>query len=193
MNLQSSKKLIENSILKNNPKTFKTKLYFNYFNTKLGLMLGIFDDNYLYFLGFIDSKNLIEEIKRLTKKLSASLILGTSKISKDLDKKLKLYFSNKLKIFDIPFKLTGTNFQIKVWNQLTKIEYGGILSYKEIARLLKMPKACRAIGNANGSNKICLIIPCHRVIRENGSLGGYSAGDNKKSFLINLEKNLLSK
>lgn len=193
MDLQSSKKLIENSILKNNPKVFKTKLYFNYFNTKLGLMLGIFDDNYLYFLGFIDSKNLIEEIKKLTKKLSTSLTLGTSKISKDLDKKLKLYFSNKLKIFDIPFKLTGTNFQIRVWNQLTKIEYGKILSYKEIASLLKMPKAYRAIGNANGSNKICLIIPCHRVIRENGSLGGYSAGDNKKSFLINLEKNLLSK
>lgn len=193
MDIQSSKKLIENSILKNNPKAFKTKLCFNYFDTKLGLMLGIFDDNYLYFLGFIDSKNLIEEIKTLTKKLSASLTLGTSKISKDLDKKLKLYFSNKLKIFDIPFKLTGTNFQIKVWNQLTKIEYGEILSYKEIARLLKMPKAYRAIGNANGSNKICLIIPCHRVIRENGSLGGYSAGDNKKSFLINLEKNLLSR
>lgn len=191
MNIHSLKKLIENSILKNNPKVFKIKLYFNYFDTKIGLMLGIFDDNYLYFLEFIDSKNLIKEIKTLTKKLSSSLTFGTSKISKDLDKKLKLYFSNKLKIFDIPFKLTGTNFQIKVWNQLTKIEYGKILSYKEIARLLKMPKAYRAIGNANGLNKICLIIPCHRVIRDDGSLGGYSGGDGKKKVLLNLEKDLI--
>lgn len=191
MNIKSLKKIIENSIFKNNPMIFKTKLYFNWFDTKLGLMLGIFDSDYLYFLGFIDSKNLINEIRMLTKKLSASLTLGTSKISRDLDKKLKLYFINKLKTFNIPFKLIGTNFQIKVWNQLAKIQYGKILSYKEIARLLKMPKAYRAIGNANGSNRICLIIPCHRVIRENGSLGSYSAGDSKKSFLINLEKNLL--
>lgn len=191
MELQSLKKLIGNLSCKNSLKPLKTKLYFNCFDTKIGSMLGIFDDNYLYFLGFIESKNLIKEIKLLIKKLSASLTFGTSKISKELDKQLRLYFLNKLKVFDIPFKLTGTNFQIKVWNQLVKVQYGKVLSYKEIAKLLKMPKAYRAIANANGSNKICLIIPCHRVIRENGSLGGYSAGDKKKIYLINLEKNLV--
>lgn len=188
MDTQSLKKLLEDLGSKNILKNFKAKLYFNWFDTKLGIMLGVFDDSYLYFLGFIDSKNLLKDVKSIVKKLSASLTFGTSKISKQLDKQLKLYFLNKLKTFDIAFKLTGTNFQNKVWSQLVKIEYGKVLSYKEIAKILKMPKAYRAIGNANGSNKICLIIPCHRVIRENGGLGGYSAGEEKKIHLINLEK-----
>lgn len=188
METQNLKKLIENLSLKNNSKAFKIKLYFNLFHTKLGTMLGIFNNDSLYFLGFVDSKNLINNIKALINKLSASLAFGTSKISKELEKQLSLYFSNKLKVFDIPFKLIGTNFQIKVWNQLVKIQYGKVLSYKSVGKILKMPKAYRAIGNANGLNKICLIIPCHRVIKENGTLGGYSAGNDKKGALISLEK-----
>ncbi len=101
---------------------------------------------------------------------------------------IEAYFKCKKVEFSIPLDLKGTQFQITVWNQLSKIQFGKTYSYKDIAIKIKKPKAFRAVGNAIGKNPICIIIPCHRVISSNGNLGGFSAGLDKKKYLLKIEK-----
>lgn len=103
---------------------------------------------------------------------------------------LKEYFERVRKNFDIPVDLSGTDFQMKVWNELIKIPYGVTISYKQLAERVGDLYAVRAVGKANGSNPIPVIIPCHRVIEANGKLGGYSAGMNIKDRLLKLEGSL---
>lgn len=98
------------------------------------------------------------------------------------------YFSLKRKEFNLPLKFNGTKFQNKCWNELLNIPYGKTISYKEEAKNIGNIKAFRAVGNANGRNPIPIIIPCHRVINENGNLGGYTGGIHIKIYLLNLEK-----
>jgi methylated-DNA-[protein]-cysteine S-methyltransferase len=98
------------------------------------------------------------------------------------------YFENKRTSFDLPLRISGTDFQMNVWNELKKIPYGKVVSYKYIAEQLGDGKAVRAIGNANGANPVPIIIPCHRVINSNGSMGGYSGGGvDVKIKLLRLE------
>lgn len=98
------------------------------------------------------------------------------------------YLNGKRKIFDLPLAPQGTDFQKKVWNELTKIPYGSTKSYKEIAQNIGNPQAARAIGMANNKNPLPIIIPCHRVIGSNGKLIGYRGGLNIKQNLLNIEK-----
>jgi O-6-methylguanine DNA methyltransferase len=100
---------------------------------------------------------------------------------------LREYFSGERKKFSVKLDLSGTKFQLKVWKELTKIPYGRTISYKELATKTGDPKAVRAVGGANGSNPIPIIIPCHRVINANGELGGYSGGLDIKSMLLTIE------
>ena len=103
---------------------------------------------------------------------------------------LKEYFGRVRKKFEIPLDLNGTDFQLKVWNELIKIPYGVTISYKQLAERTGDLLAVRAVGKANGSNPIPVIVPCHRVIEANGKLGGYSAGINIKDRLLKLEGSL---
>lgn len=98
------------------------------------------------------------------------------------------YLEGKRKVFNMKLDIEGTDFQKTVWEKLSKIPYGETRSYKEVAIALKQPKASRAVGNANGKNPLCIIVPCHRVISADGSLGGYSRGLNIKKILLALEK-----
>ncbi len=101
---------------------------------------------------------------------------------------LKEYFAGKRKTFTIPLKLEGTPFQKSVWEALQKIEYGTSKSYSWISKKINNPKATRAVGNANNKNPIPIIVPCHRVIRADGRLGGYAGGLEIKKYLLNLER-----
>ena len=101
------------------------------------------------------------------------------------------YLNGKLTIFSIPILLAGTNFQITVWERLTQIPYGEKLSYSALARSIGHRDAARAVGLANGRNKLPIIVPCHRVIRSDGKNGGYSAGAKIKDDLIKLENRKL--
>jgi methylated-DNA-[protein]-cysteine S-methyltransferase len=117
---------------------------------------------------------------------------ASSEIAKILLKteiQLSEYFDGKRKEFDLPLDVEGTDFQKKVWMQLSKIPYGKTYSYKEIAMKLKNEGASRAVGTANGKNPLSIIVPCHRVISSDGSLGGYAGGLDIKTKLLNLEKN----
>lgn len=106
---------------------------------------------------------------------------------KEASKQLGEYFNKKLKKFDLPLILHGTDFQKKVWKALQNIPYGETRSYKELAVMTGNPKASRAVGNANNRNPIAIIIPCHRVIGHDGSLRGYASGTEIKQKLIALE------
>ncbi|KYH28135.1 methylated-DNA--[protein]-cysteine S-methyltransferase [Clostridium colicanis] len=98
------------------------------------------------------------------------------------------YFKGKRKSFDLKLHIEGTEFQKKVWTELTKIPYGEVATYKNIAIRIGNEKAVRAVGNSNNKNKIAIIIPCHRIIGSNGKLVGYAGGLHIKEWLLNHEK-----
>ncbi|HAJ9210327.1 TPA: methylated-DNA--[protein]-cysteine S-methyltransferase [Listeria monocytogenes] len=101
------------------------------------------------------------------------------------------YFEDKREHFDLPVLLKGTDFQQKVWQALSEIPYGVVVSYKDIAISAGSPKAVQAVGQANRANPIPIIIPCHRCVKSNGELGGYNGADvDKKQYLLALEKGL---
>ena len=102
-------------------------------------------------------------------------------------KQLDAYFNGQIKDFDLPLDLEGTDFQKRVWNELLKIPFGKTKSYMDIARAIGDPKTIRAVGMANGSNKIAIIVPCHRVIGSDGSLTGYAGGMARKKWLLEFE------
>lgn len=102
-------------------------------------------------------------------------------------KQLDEYASRKRKAFDIKLKFDGTDFQKSVWNEVAKIPYDQITSYSEIASRISKPRAYRAVANAIGRNPISIVIPCHRIIRNNGDLGGYGGGIKIKKQLLSIE------
>jgi methylated-DNA-[protein]-cysteine S-methyltransferase len=111
-----------------------------------------------------------------------------SLILKKAELQLEEYLSGKRKDFDLPLDPSGTKFQKRVWEQLAKIPYGETRSYKDIAKALNQESASRAVGSANGQNPLSIIVPCHRVISSDGSLGGYAGGLGIKETLLSLEK-----
>lgn len=115
-------------------------------------------------------------------------LLQTTELLSMATIQLDEYFQGKRTIFSLPFKLTGTPFQLAVWKELQNIPYGKTTSYKEIAQKINKPKAYRAVGMANNKNPLPIIIPCHRVIGSNGKLIGYAGGLNLKNYLLELEK-----
>lgn len=115
-------------------------------------------------------------------------LLQTTELLSMATIQLDEYFQGKRTTFSLPFKLTGTPFQLAVWKELQNIPYGQTTSYKEIAQKINKLKACRAVGMANNKNPLPIIIPCHRVIGSNGKLIGYAGGLKLKNYLLELEK-----
>jgi O-6-methylguanine DNA methyltransferase len=132
-----------------------------------------------------DEKSIEKHLTQLTNgKISKKLLHF-----KDLIKQFSLYFDDKLKKFDHPLDLQlGTPFQQKVWRKLLTIPHGKTRSYKWLAKAIKNPQASRAVGNANGKNPLSIIIPCHRVVKGNGEMGGYTGGISIKRYLLKLEQ-----
>jgi len=106
----------------------------------------------------------------------------------DVMRQLKSYFAGELREFEIPLLMEGTEFQKRVWKALQTIPYGETMSYGELAKKIGEPKAVRAVGAANGQNRMPIIVPCHRVIAADGGIGGFSGGLSKKRKLLVLEK-----
>lgn len=101
---------------------------------------------------------------------------------------MRAYLAGELKEFDLPHRQQGTVFQQRVWAELTTIPYGKTISYAELAKRVGQPAAARAVGSANGKNQICILVPCHRVIAADGTLGGYGGELWRKEWLLNLER-----
>lgn len=112
---------------------------------------------------------------------------GSSPLLDRAERQLREYLSGSRVAFDLPIQLPGPPFQERVWDELLRIPYGATISYGELARRVGVPAASRAVGRANGSNRIAVIVPCHRVIAAGGGLGGYGGGLPAKRFLLDLE------
>ncbi|MDQ0271858.1 methylated-DNA--[protein]-cysteine S-methyltransferase [Cytobacillus purgationiresistens] len=105
-------------------------------------------------------------------------------VMKDCIQQLDEYFKGERQEFSLPYVLNGTAFQQSVWQALTEIPYGQTGSYKDIATAISNERAVRAVGSANGKNKLTIIIPCHRIIGTNGTLTGYAGGLDRKKWLL---------
>jgi len=105
-------------------------------------------------------------------------------------RELEEYFAGERREFSVALEPAGTPFQMRVWQALRAIPYGETISYLELARRVESPRAFRAVGQANGRNPLSIIVPCHRVIAADGSLGGYGGGLERKRFLLALENKM---
>ncbi|WHA05737.1 methylated-DNA--[protein]-cysteine S-methyltransferase (plasmid) [Candidatus Bandiella numerosa] len=158
-----------------------------YIDTYLGLMVAVADEKVLYILEFFDKKCLEYEIKKLCVKIKSGITVGKTVPIISIEKELELYFKGRLRVFKTSVYFLGTSFQKIVWNNLKDIPYGETRSYLDQAKVMNKTSACRAVANANGANQLAIVIPCHRVIRRDGNLGGYSAGIQRKQWLIEHE------
>ena len=158
------------------------------FTTPLGPMTACATEKGIYLLEFSDRKNLNDELEYLKKTLHAKIIFGQNQYLDMLKEQIDEYFSGTRKIFDLPLHTPGTDFQNLVWKKLIDIPYGEHRSYKDQALAINKPKAVRAVGKANGSNRIAIIIPCHRIIGESGKLTGYAGGLWRKQWLLDFER-----
>lgn len=165
-----------------------TCLYVKWTETPLGTMLALADDNGLHLLEFVDCRGLEKEIRQLRKKTGAYIIPGNNRILEQISAELRDYFDGKSFRFDVPLVISGSQFEKEVWRLLQKIEPGETWSYLGMAKRLGNPKATRAVGRANGRNRLAIVIPCHRVIGADGSLSGYGGGVWRKKWLLEHER-----
>jgi len=156
--------------------------------TPLGTMYACAVEQGVCMLEFTDRKMLETELKTIAKSLNATIIQGTNKHFDLLRQQLEEYFDGRRKVFTVPLCPVGTDFQQSVWLSLQTIPYGTTCSYKQQAASMNKQTAIRAVANANGMNKISILIPCHRVIGENGNLTGYGGGIWRKKWLLDMEK-----
>ncbi|HTY38107.1 MAG TPA: methylated-DNA--[protein]-cysteine S-methyltransferase [Bacteroidota bacterium] len=140
-------------------------------------------------LEFTDRRRLEHQFMRLRKYFKCAIVPGENKHIEQLRKELSEYFEGTRTSFTLKLIFPGSPFEEKVWNELLKIPYGATTSYEAIAKKLGSPKSSRAVGRANGFNRISIVIPCHRVINKNGALGGYGGGLWRKKLLLSLEQN----
>ncbi|MEG0188255.1 methylated-DNA--[protein]-cysteine S-methyltransferase [Algoriella sp.] len=158
--------------------------------TPLGEMLAIKTEKGLCMLEFLDGKSTEKQVKELES--LGDILEKEDDFFEQLETELNDYFEGNLTQFTIPFDFIGTDFQKKVWNELIKIPFGETKSYKEQAIAVGDLLAIRAVANANGKNKIAILVPCHRVIGSDGSLTGYAGGKKRKQFLLELESKQLN-
>jgi AraC family transcriptional regulator of adaptative response/methylated-DNA-[protein]-cysteine methyltransferase len=139
-------------------------------------------------LEFTDRRRLDHQFSRLRKHFRCSIVPGENDHIVQLKSELAEYFAGERKHFSVKLFFPGTPFERKVWNTLLTIPYGSTTSYEDIAKAIGSPGASRAVGRANGFNRVSIVIPCHRVINKNGELGGYGGGLWRKKMLLELEK-----
>lgn len=156
-------------------------------STPLGPMLAAATDEALWFLEFFDRRGLPGQAKRLQTYLERLIVPCSNTLLDRLDEELRAYFAGTLERFTVPVAVRGTPFQEQVWKALQTIPYGTTRSYDWIAERVGCPGGSRAVGRANGDNRIAIVIPCHRVIRKDGSLSGYGGGRWRKQRLLDLE------
>ncbi len=158
------------------------------YESPLGAMIALANDTGIHLLEFVDRRMLPTEIEQIRKLLECVIVPGSNAVLEELISELDSYFNGTLTRFETPCHISGTLFEQAVWQQLQKIPYGKTASYGDIARNLGRSKAVRAVGRANGANKLAIIIPCHRVIRADGTLCGYGGGVWRKKWLIEHER-----
>jgi AraC family transcriptional regulator of adaptative response/methylated-DNA-[protein]-cysteine methyltransferase len=154
-------------------------------------MLAIAGDEGLELLEFVDRRALETELRELRRTLGGAIVPGDHPILRRTADQLREYFAGTRREFDLLLKQRGSAFQLAAWNALCEIPYGETRSYTDMARRVGSPGAVRAIGRVNGQNQIAIVVPCHRVIRADGSLCGYGGGRGRKQWLLDHERKAL--
>ncbi len=152
--------------------------------TPMGVLTIAADEQGIAFIGWNKT-----EVEKTAKKLKLPLVEATTPLLDQCMKQLSEYFEGTRQSFSLPLHLNGTEFQLKVWDELQRIPYGTTISYGELAKRAGNPKGSRAVAQANHNNPVCIVVPCHRVINADGSLGGYASGPALKQQLLDLEQN----
>lgn len=163
----------------------------SWIETPLGFMVAAADEKALYFLEFVERQRLEQKMEKFCIKANVDIVPGNTNIIESTESELKSYFAGKLKTFKIPLNLIGSPFQKSAWKELMHTPYGETRSYTDQATALEKPLAYRAVANANGANNIAIIIPCHRIINNDGKLGGYGGGIARKQWLLNHEQQMM--
>jgi AraC family transcriptional regulator, regulatory protein of adaptative response / methylated-DNA-[protein]-cysteine methyltransferase len=151
------------------------------------LLAGAHDDG-VCLLEFTDRRMLEHNLAIMRRKFGCAIVPGQHTLLDQLRRQLSEYFDGKRLRFDTPVALRGSPFQEKVWQELRRIPHGTTISYDDLARQIGQPTAHRAVARANGMNRICILVPCHRVVGKDGSLTGYGGGLWRKRLLLALEQ-----
>lgn len=155
--------------------------------TPIGTMLALASSKEIYLLEFLMRRSFETELRTIKKQYTACILAQKNDLLEALQHELDGYFSGTRHSFSLLLRTDGTPFQEQVWQILRKIPCGTQTSYTEIAQKLGKPRAHRSVGRANGANRIAILIPCHRILRKDGELGGYGGGLARKSWLLNHE------
>lgn len=158
--------------------------------TPLGTMVAGATDEGLCLLEFTDRRMFEAQMQRLGRLLHAPLVPGEHRYLAQTRDELAQYFAGTLTSFAVPLVYRGTSFEERVWHELVRIPYGETLSYAQLAMRVESPGAQRAVGRANGMNRISILIPCHRVVNSDGKLGGYGGGLWRKHWLLSHERGI---
>jgi AraC family transcriptional regulator of adaptative response/methylated-DNA-[protein]-cysteine methyltransferase len=165
-----------------------THLTGRWLETPLGPMLAVVSDAGLVMLEFVDRRALESELAEMRRAFGSGIVPGDHALLDTAGRQLDEYFAGTRSEFDLPLDPRGSQFELRVWEALRQIPYGETTSYVAVARAIGSPASSRAIGRANGRNKIAIVIPCHRVIRSDGALCGYGGGLWRKEWLIAYER-----
>src|SRR5438876_2256345 len=171
----------------------RTPLFVERIDTPLGAMVAVADDEGLRLLEFIDRRATERELSILRNRLRTNVVPGEHRYLTATHQQIADYFSGRNLEFDVPLAPVGSAFQLRAWKILQSIPAGETRSYAWMAKRLGDENACRAVGRANGTNMICIVIPCHRVIRADGTLCGYDGGLWRKKWLLDHEQRFKQK
>jgi AraC family transcriptional regulator of adaptative response/methylated-DNA-[protein]-cysteine methyltransferase len=159
-----------------------------WYDSPIGPLLLGANDAAVVLLEFTERRMLEKQFDRLRRAFRCAIVPGDNPHLAQLKRELAEYFAGTRQRFEVPLAYPGSDFQHTVWSQLLEIPYGDTISYEELARRAGRPGACRAVGTANGMNRIAIVIPCHRVVNKSGALGGYGGGLWRKERLLDLER-----
>lgn len=157
-------------------------------DTPLGPMLAAASNASICQLEFADRRGLERSYDEMRRRFALPVIPGDNVVLEQLRQELREYFTGSRREFTVPLTLRGTDFQQRVWRELQRIPFGRTASYEAIAKKIGSPSAVRAIARANGTNRLYLLVPCHRVIAKDGTLSGYGGGVWRKRLLLELER-----
>lgn len=164
-------------------------IYFAHYHSPLGMMTAAHDEIGITALSFATVlKEGSKKQQNANNFVTTGEFVSSTPLFDTLFASLDAYFSGQLMRFDLPLHLIGTSFQMRVWQALQEIPYGKQVSYAALAAHIGAPRSARAVGMANHANPIAIVVPCHRVIHSDGSLGGYAGGIAIKKALLEIEQ-----
>jgi AraC family transcriptional regulator of adaptative response/methylated-DNA-[protein]-cysteine methyltransferase len=163
-------------------------IFVSHFESPIGELVAGATDQGICLLEFSEMRRAKREMRELEKLLGTKIAEGENDHLTAIRIQLDGYFNGTLKQFTVPVLMPGTDFQREVWTELLNIPFGTTRSYQEQANAIGRPDSVRAVANANGTNRISIVIPCHRIIGSDGRLVGYGGGLGRKKWLLDHER-----